>query len=63
MDCVSCRVRFRCFSKAEPNSLACILTLTTYGQREESPCQTPGTPKFSPICGKPLRVIGTDSRR
>lgn len=35
MDCVSCRVRFRCPSKAEPNSLACILTLTTYGQREE----------------------------
>lgn len=60
VDCVSCRVRFRCPSKAEPNSLACILTLTTYGQREESPYQTPGTPKFCPICGKPVRVIGTE---
>lgn len=60
MDCVSCRVRFRRFSKAKPNSLACILTLTTYGQREESLYQAPGTPKFCPIFGKSLWVIGTE---
>ena len=59
MDCNSCGVRFRCPLAAEPGSLACTFTLFMYGG-EKRPYQTPGTPKFCPICGKPLKVIGTE---
>lgn len=60
MKCSSCRVRSRCCLSIEPNSLECIETLTKYSGDEERPYRTPGTPKFCPICGKPLRVIGTE---
>ena len=59
MDCSSCGVRFRCPLAAEPGSFACTLTRVMYG-REESPYRKHGTPKFCPLCGKPLKVIGTE---
>ena len=60
MDCNSCGVRFRCPLAAEPGSFMCILTRAQYGGQKERPYQTPVTPKFCPICGKPLKVIGTE---
>lgn len=59
MDCSSCGVRFRCPLAAEPGSFACTLTRVMYGG-EESPYRKHGTPKFCPLCGKPLKVIGTE---
>ncbi len=59
MDCSSCGVRFRRPLAAEPGSLACTLTRVMYGG-EESPYRKPGTPKFCPLCGKPLKVIGIE---
>lgn len=59
MDCSSCGVRFRCPLAAEPGSFACTLTRVMYGG-EESPYRKHGTPKFFPLCGKPLKVIGTE---
>lgn len=59
MDCSSCGVRFRCPLAAEPCSFACTLTRVMYGG-EESPYRKHGTPKFCPLCGKPLKVIGTE---
>ena len=59
MDGSSCGVRFRCPLAAEPGSFACTLTRVMYGG-EESPYRKHGTPKFCPLCGKPLKVIGTE---
>ena len=59
MDCSSCGVRFRCPLAAEPGSFACTLTRVMYGGGE-SPYRKHGTPKFCPLCGKPLKVIGTE---
>ena len=59
MDCSSCGVRFRCPLAAEPGSFACTLTRVMYGG-EESPYRKHGTPKFCQLCGKPLKVIGTE---
>lgn len=59
MDCSSCWVRFRCPLAAEPGSFACTLTRVMYGG-EESPYRKHGTPKFCPLCWKPLKVIGTE---
>ena len=59
MDCSSCGVRFRCPLAAEPGSFACTLTRVMYGG-EESPYRKHGTSKFCPLCGKPLKVIGTE---
>lgn len=59
MDCSSCGVRFRCPLAAEPGSFACTLTRVMY-DGEESPYRKHGTPKFCPLCGKPLKVIGTE---
>lgn len=59
MDCSSCGVRFRCPLAAEPGSFACTLTRVMYGG-EESLYRKHGTPKFCPLCGKPLKVIGTE---
>lgn len=59
MDCSSCGVRFRCPLAAEPGSFACTLTRVMYGG-EESPYRKHGTPKFCPLRGKPLKVIGTE---
>lgn len=59
MDCSSCGVRFRCPLAAGPGSFVCTLTRVMYGG-EESPYRKHGTPKFCPLCGKPLKVIGTE---
>lgn len=59
MDCSSCEARHNCMAVVEPGSIACTLTRVMYGG-EESPYRKHGTPKFCPLCGKPLKVIGTE---
>lgn len=60
MDCTSCGARFRCPVAAEPGSVACIVVRLKLNETKESggPYHIAGTPKFCPICGRPLRVIG-----
>lgn len=62
MNCSSCEARHTCLLTIDPNSIACMehLILESVPKAMESPCQTPSTPKFCPICGKPLKVVGTE---
>ena len=62
MDCSSCKARHNCMAVVEPGSIACMAHLLQAGgtKADGNPYQTRGVPKFCPICGKPLKVIGAE---
>ena len=62
MGCSSCKARHNCMAVVEPGSIACMAHQLQAGgtKADGNPYQTRGVPKFCPICGKPLKVIGAE---